>query len=105
MDVQTSWKEPFLRALLESDKEKLTELVQATESTLASRAQRALKLPRSSRRTQRNGRRKRGFAHHQNRQTRLATGLRPRWFALIGRMNESRRTGLRRISDDYVSLL
>jgi hypothetical protein len=39
MDVQTSWKELYLWALLESDKEKLTELVQAIESALASRAQ------------------------------------------------------------------
>ncbi|HZV86473.1 MAG TPA: hypothetical protein VFF95_02930 [Candidatus Binatus sp.] len=37
-----SWKEHFLHALLESDTEKLTELVQATEQALALRAQELL---------------------------------------------------------------
>jgi hypothetical protein len=39
---------------------------------------RAFKLPRSSRRTQRDGGSKRGFALHQNPQTRVATGARQR---------------------------
>ena len=34
-----SWKELYLQALLESDTEKLTELVQATELAMADRAQ------------------------------------------------------------------
>ncbi|MGC1627172.1 MAG: hypothetical protein WA735_09940 [Candidatus Acidiferrales bacterium] len=34
-----SWKELYLQALLESDAEKLTELVQATEQAIALRAQ------------------------------------------------------------------
>jgi hypothetical protein len=37
-----SWKERFLHTLLESDTEKLTELVQATEQALALRAQELL---------------------------------------------------------------
>jgi hypothetical protein len=37
-----SWKEHFLHALLESDTEKLTELVQATEQALALRARELL---------------------------------------------------------------
>ena len=42
MDVQTSWKNLYLWALIESDKEKLTELVQAIESAIASRSQELL---------------------------------------------------------------
>jgi DnaJ-domain-containing protein 1 len=42
MHVKTSWKELYLWALIESDKEKLTGLVQAIESALASRAQELL---------------------------------------------------------------
>ena len=42
MDVQTSWKEMYLWALIESDKKKLTELVQAIECAIASRAQELL---------------------------------------------------------------
>jgi hypothetical protein len=38
-DSYPIWKELYLEALLESDKEKLTGLVQATESALASRSQ------------------------------------------------------------------
>ena len=45
MVVQTSWKELFLWALIESDKEKLTELVQATEQAIALRAQELLNSP------------------------------------------------------------
>jgi hypothetical protein len=40
-----SWKELFLWALIESDKEKLTELVHAIEHTMASRADELLKFP------------------------------------------------------------
>ncbi len=39
MHVQTSWKELYLSALIESDKEKLTELVQTVEHAIASRTQ------------------------------------------------------------------
>ena len=42
MGVQTSWKELFLWALTESDKEKLTALVQATEQAIIVRAQELL---------------------------------------------------------------
>ncbi|MFZ3329550.1 MAG: hypothetical protein WA197_02885 [Candidatus Acidiferrales bacterium] len=42
MDVQTSWKELYLWALIESDKEKLTELVQAIECAIAGRSQELL---------------------------------------------------------------
>lgn len=42
MDVQTSWKELYLWALIESDKEKLTELVQAIECAITSRSQELL---------------------------------------------------------------
>jgi hypothetical protein len=45
MGVQTSWKELFLGALIESNKEKLTELVQATEKAIAFRAQELLNSP------------------------------------------------------------
>lgn len=39
MGVQTSWKELFLRSLIESDQEKLTALVHAAEQAIAIRAQ------------------------------------------------------------------
>ena len=45
MDVQTSWKELYLWALIESDKEKLTGLIQAVEHAIASRAQELLNSP------------------------------------------------------------
>jgi hypothetical protein len=45
MDVQTSWKELYLWALIESDKEKLTGLIQAIERAIASRAQELLYSP------------------------------------------------------------
>lgn len=45
MDVQTSWKELYLWALIESDKEKLTELVQAIECAITSRSQELLDSP------------------------------------------------------------
>jgi hypothetical protein len=40
-----SWKQLFLWALIESDKEKLTELVHAIEHTIARRANALLKFP------------------------------------------------------------
>ena len=40
-----SWKELFLWALIESDKEKLTELVREIEHTIARRANELLKFP------------------------------------------------------------
>ena len=43
MVLQTSWKELYLRAVLESDKEQLTGLVEATEQAIALRAQELLK--------------------------------------------------------------
>jgi hypothetical protein len=39
------WKELYLWVLIESDKEKLTELVQATEQAIALRAQELLNSP------------------------------------------------------------
>ena len=42
MDLQTSWKVLFLWALIESDKEKLTGLIQAIERAIASRSQELL---------------------------------------------------------------
>jgi hypothetical protein len=45
MGVQTSWKELFLWALIESDKEKLTGLIQAIERAIASRAQELFNSP------------------------------------------------------------
>ena len=41
-DSYPVWKELYLEALLESDKEKLTELIQATEHAIALRAQEVL---------------------------------------------------------------
>ena len=40
-----SWKQLYLWALIESDKEKLTELVQAIEGAIASRSQELLNSP------------------------------------------------------------
>ena len=45
MDAQTSWKEMYLWALIECDKEKLTGLIQATERAIASRSQELLNSP------------------------------------------------------------
>ena len=45
MDVQPGWKELYLWALIESDKEKLTRLVQAIERAIASRAQELFNSP------------------------------------------------------------
>ena len=45
MDVRPGWKELYLWALIESDKEKLTGLVQAIERAIASRAQELLNSP------------------------------------------------------------
>ena len=42
MDAQTSWKQLYLWALIESDKEKLTGLIQAIERAIASRSQELL---------------------------------------------------------------
>ena len=42
MDVRPGWKELYLWALIESDKEKLTGLVQATEQAIARRAKELL---------------------------------------------------------------
>jgi len=42
VDVQTSWKKLYLWALIESDKKKLTGLVQAIELAIASRSQELL---------------------------------------------------------------
>jgi DnaJ-domain-containing protein 1 len=42
MDVQISWKELYLWALIESDKEKLTKLIQAIEQAIARRARELL---------------------------------------------------------------
>jgi hypothetical protein len=45
MCVQTSWKELYVWALIESDKEKLTGLIQAIEQAIAGRAQELLNSP------------------------------------------------------------
>jgi hypothetical protein len=46
MSDSFSWKEPYLAALLESDKEKLTDLVHAAEGAIFLRAQELTDDPR-----------------------------------------------------------
>jgi hypothetical protein len=77
------WCSSSFGMVLESDKEKLTGLVQATEQAIA--------LPRSRISLVES---KAAFAEliHQNPQTRLAASVRPRWFALIIGWDSTART-------------
>jgi hypothetical protein len=68
----SSWKEPYLEALRESDKEKLTELVHATVGNVPSLAGTGTLCGRS-RRTKRNSGSQREFANSRNSHTWLVT--------------------------------